>query len=68
MSRPGAGLHRGKRRIVGHERPFVGVEAIDQHLVEPEIGRVREAVGGIEDDRVRMRFLLSLGFTLEPVC
>ena len=60
MAWTGAGGHLGKRRVVRDERSFVGVEAIHQHLVEPEVGGVSETIGGIQVNRVRVRSLLPL--------
>ncbi len=60
MARSGARRHRGKRRIVRDERSLFGVEAVHQHLVEPEVGDVREAIGGIDIDGVGVRCLLPL--------
>ena len=46
--------HLGERRIVGRECSFVGVELVDQDLVEPEVRREGIAVGPIKVDRVAM--------------
>ena len=48
MARTSAGRDGGKRRIVRDERSFLRIEAIDQHFVEPEIGRISEAVSRIQ--------------------
>ena len=55
MTRPRAGLHRGKRRVARLERARVAPEAVDAYLVEAEVWDVHEAVGRIEVDRVRPR-------------
>ena len=53
MTRAGAGRDGDERRIVRRECALGGVEAIDHHLVETEVGRESEAVRGVEEDRVR---------------
>src|SRR5947208_1732426 len=55
MARPRAGLHHGERRVVRSKRAFRGVEAVDQDLVEPEVGDDDVTVIGSQVHRVRVR-------------
>src|SRR5438105_2613685 len=51
MAWPGAGREFRKGRVVGCQRPLRGVEAVDEDLVEAEVGSEGEPVRGIEVDR-----------------
>ena len=61
VARPGAGSNLGERRIVRLQRAVLRVEAIDEDLVETEIGHEGEAIGRVDPDAVRVGLCLALG-------
>ncbi len=54
----GARSDARRRRIVRLERAGSRIEAVDHHFVEPQVGDEGEAIGGVEVDRMRVRFAL----------
>src|SRR5437867_11904557 len=66
MTRACAGLNGGERRIVGSERTLARVEFVNEHLIESEVTRQRETIGGVRGDVVRMRPFLSLRIGARP--
>ena len=54
VPRPGALGQRQGWRVVQLELPGARLEAIDQHLVAPQVGDQGESVGGVEIDEVGM--------------
>ena len=66
---PGTGSRGdlGEGGLVAGECPGLRVEGVDQHLVEAEIGGEGEPIGGIEIDRVRVRFFLPLRIDAVPL-
>ena len=56
---PGARLDGNRRRRVRGERACDRIESVDHHAIEAKVGRDQETVGGVEDDRVSVRPLLS---------
>src|SRR5207253_7352464 len=60
VARPGAVLKLGELWIVGGERSFRSVEAVDKEFVQSEIIHQREAVVGGQVDGVGVRSVLAL--------
>src|SRR5438034_11005506 len=58
VTRTGAGSDRRRRRVVGRESALLRVEAIDEDLVQAEVGGEGETVRRVEVDRVTVRSLL----------
>ena len=59
MPRARLGCDVGKGGLLAASIPCLGVEAVDEDLVEPKVGRDREAARGVEIDRMRVRTFLS---------
>src|SRR5262245_48537509 len=60
VTRAAAWRNRSEGRIVRRERALPRVEAIDEQLVEPEIGGNGEPIIGRKIDGMSVRLLLSL--------
>src|SRR5438876_1090868 len=60
-ARAGSGGEGDGGRVVGRQSALGGVEAIDEELVQPQIGGDSEAVPGVQVDGVRVGTLLAAG-------
>src|SRR5262245_41391604 len=60
VTRSAAWRNRSESRVVRRERAFPRVEAINQQLVQPEIGGNGEPIVGRNIDGMSVRLLLSL--------
>src|SRR5439155_16038511 len=60
MARPRARLYLPCRWVVRLQRALVGIEPVDHHLVEPQVGDESVAIGGIEIDGMGVRSFLAL--------
>src|SRR5579885_1402070 len=59
MARAGLWLDLHRWRLVFLQSALIGIEAVDKHLIESQIGDKGEVIGGIEVDGMCMRFLLT---------